>query len=77
MLTYLYAYTCIFTYSTWIRFGQDAFTLPLGTEHQARCHYSSTRKDCPVPPDCVTARAYKNRNDYRIESICGEMPLLN
>ena len=64
-------------YSTWIRFGSAGFTLPLGTEHAARCQYSSRRMDCPVPWTCEVLNNYDERNMSSIASLCDEMPLIN
>jgi hypothetical protein len=57
-------------YKTWIRFGKDGFTLPLGTEHQAKCKYSSSKVVCPVPEQCDRSRL----DDIR--DICKELPIV-
>lgn len=40
-------------YTTWIRFGANAFTMPLATEHGATCRYSRRRGACPLPAQQV------------------------
>lgn len=55
-------------FTDWIRFGEYGYTLPLGSEHGARCTYSEARKLCPVPLHCQA------RVPSRADEICGEVP---
>ena len=55
---------------TWIRFGSDAFTLPLGTEHQAKCSYNKTSTICPLPASC------DRRIPRTVKEICPEYPIV-
>lgn len=40
-------------YSNWIKFGKFGFTMPLGTEHQARCTFSEMEITCPSTTNCT------------------------
>jgi hypothetical protein len=57
-------------FSTWIRFGEHGFTLPLGTEHRGRCAYSRQRRTCSLPPSCP--ERVPQSTDAR--GVCGEVP---
>jgi len=58
-------------FTTWIRFGEHGFTLPLGTEHRARCLYSRQRKTCSLPTGC---KYRVPRQGAAPDGVCGEMP---
>lgn len=57
-------------YSDWIRFGKDGFTMPLGTEHQAKCRYSDRKRLCPMPKTC------RKRIPLDATEVCDEIPEL-
>eukprot|EP01034_Spumella_vulgaris_P023674 gene23674-29917_t len=40
-------------FTTWMKFGENGFTMPLVTEHKATCEYHAERHLCEVPSDCV------------------------
>lgn len=54
-------------YTQWIRFGIDGFQTPVGTEHAAKCVYSSARIVCPTPSSCL------NRFEKNPVRFCGEV----
>ena len=41
-----------FTLMEWIKFGPHGWPAPLTTEHQGKCRYYSTRRQCDVPKAC-------------------------
>jgi hypothetical protein len=43
-------------------------TMPLGSEHAARCTYSKDRQLCDVPPQCT------DRLSVNLATICNEIP---
>jgi hypothetical protein len=55
-------------YTTWLRFGKFGFTMPAGTEHRARCSYSTEKRLCEIPEGCAT-RAARN-----LDEVCKELP---
>jgi len=57
-------------YSSWIRFGHSGFSMPQGTEHQAKCKYSKKRISCPKPATC------SNIIPRESKEICEEMPFV-
>lgn len=67
-------YNCPFygiqNYTKWLRFGPNAYTLPTGTEHRAKCSYYSSKITCPLPASCDLRRALPGR----AKEICKEMP---
>lgn len=54
-------------YTTWARFGDDGFTIPLATPHSAKCIYHSKKRKCPKPLTC------KRKNPRHRLQLCGEM----
>lgn len=57
----------LLNYTQFVRFGENGFTMPFGTEHQGRCVYSPAKIMCPIPPTC-NKRLPKSIND-----VCGEI----
>jgi hypothetical protein len=56
-------------YTTWVRFGKSGLPFPAGSEHQARCSYSPTKRLCEVPVGCV-----RHERPTKVEDVCGEIP---
>ena len=63
-------------HDTWIKFGKHGLTMPLSTEHQATCKYSSSKIQCPLPKDCKSrVPLWKSKTESPLD-ICQEFPII-
>lgn len=62
----------------WMQFDKTGLTMPMITEHQANCVYSSVRQQCPVPAECKyrTLPKLGPTEDPQKDYFCHEMPLV-
>jgi hypothetical protein len=55
--------------SSWIKFTEHGLSMPLVTEHKAKCTYSPQQRVCNQPPDC----SVRVPIGWDKSTVCGEM----